>query len=73
MIVIEDSGNNLYIVTESNDPDLAHVYMGTPAKRLSRAETARTGCPFATKDKAMSRLVRRAATREIYCGAGPRA
>lgn len=33
-MIIETSANQLYTVMESNNPDLAHVYLGQPVKRV---------------------------------------
>ena len=33
-MIIETSANQLYSVTESTNPDLAHVYLGKPVKRV---------------------------------------
>jgi hypothetical protein len=33
-MIIETSANQLYSVTESTNPNMAHVYMGKPIKRV---------------------------------------
>lgn len=33
-MIIETSANQLYSVTESTDPNLSHVYLGKPIKRV---------------------------------------
>ena len=33
-MIIETSANQLYTVTESENPNLAHVYLGQPVKRV---------------------------------------
>lgn len=33
-MIIETSANQLYTVTESTNPDLAHVFLGKPIKRV---------------------------------------
>lgn len=51
MIVRETSGAHFRVVA-SNDPDLAHVWLGVPVKR--------TAAGFVPKAKARQQLVRRA-------------
>jgi hypothetical protein len=33
-MIIETSANQLYSVTESTNPNLSHVYLGKPVKRI---------------------------------------
>lgn len=56
-MVIETSCNRFYRVTETGNPDLAHVWMGVEVKRV-RGQ-------FVDKKNARQELVRKAATRIV--------
>ena len=55
--IIETSANQLFAVRETNDADLAHVWLGIAVKR--------SGGSFVPKAKARETLVRKAATQII--------
>jgi hypothetical protein len=58
-MIIETSANELYRVRETGNPDLAHVWFGTPVKRT------KTG--FAPKTEALKASFREHAVRKASC------
>lgn len=52
--IIRDGAGNLFAVRDAGNPDLAHVYLGVPVKRV--------GAGYVLKTKAREQLVRRIGT-----------
>lgn len=63
-MIIETSHNQLYAVTETGNPDLAHVWYGIPVKRV-RDEYVPTARDKALQYRRDYELVRKAATRVV--------
>ena len=56
-MIIETSDNRFYRVRETNDPNLAHVWLGVPVKRVKGG--------FIERAHARAVLVRKAASRVV--------
>jgi hypothetical protein len=63
-MIIETSDNRFYIVTETGNPDLAHVWHGFPVKRV-RGEYVVTERGKSLQYRDSPELVRKAATRIV--------
>lgn len=61
-MIIETSANQLYSVTESTNPDLSHIFLGKPVKRVKNGFALTTA---AKKAKGVS-LVRKLGCRVIH-------
>jgi hypothetical protein len=58
-MIIETSANELYRVRETGNPDLAHLWLGTPVKRTKGG--------FALKAEALKANFREHAVRKAAC------
>jgi hypothetical protein len=74
-VIIETSANELYRVRETGNPDLAHLWFGTPVKRVARKVAQIAGTPdrfriaydYAPKAEALKANFREHAVRKAAC------
>ena len=64
-MIIETNANQLYRVRECADPNLPHVWIGTPVKRERYAEGDAIKVRFVPKAKAREHLIRKALCRVV--------